>query len=709
MPTNHRQSTIKLARLALESTETPALANVWTKDSSHLLLVGEINLPYATAQGIGAALLTRIDELWLEAPQQLETAEEILEGILLEVNKLLTHLLTPYPYNPQAPRYHLSMVFFRAPEICVSTIGSAGAFVVSLTRFTNIVKTSVVTSGDTGPLARRPLFQQLISGQLKNGETLLLTNPGLLDFFSVEKLRQIIVQNAPGMATTILNKLLSNLDRQPPVSLIVLKTGSRPEINQADSLDHLIKTEAATAGILKPNLWGYFKSGLNKLLPSHSRSVTSDINLEEEELPRVAPTKYRPSKTAFLVKALKKSKNIISNIHIPWRRSEIKDLITNLIEKSIRRYRSLTQVYRVLATIVIVLVFIFAYSIVSTGKGNLAVNLTKNYQAILSSISEKQSEIEASLIYHDDAKVARLLDEARALLLTLPQRNKEQKQQYQATQKTLNLLGLRVLKQATINEPMLVMDLTTLKTTNWQSLLWTDELIAVSENGLLAITGENQQAKKLFSLPNQVSPITASYLINKDSAIINTSINTPALVNFTNQTAEIITRELPNIVDANPFDGERLYFLSSEPTTIYRITIVDSTVSSPVKWLRADQGELSDATSLTVDGAIYVLRNGNSIEQYIRGSKRDFGIAAINPAINNATKIRTASEEDYLYILEPATKRIIVIDKKGTLIVQLLLPTLQRIKDIAIDETSQLLYLLSDDKVYQVDIKEYEQ
>ncbi|MFA4936695.1 MAG: hypothetical protein WC575_00155 [Patescibacteria group bacterium] len=689
---------IKLARLAIENMQTPSLANVWSRDNEHLLLVGELDLPYATAQGVGAALLSRIDSLWYETTHRLELAEEIMENILMEVNKTLARLLSPFPFNPQAPRYHLAIALFRNPEICVSTIGAASAFVISTTRFTNIVKTSIQNDNDYSVISKKPVFQQLISGHLKLGESLLLSNPGIMDYFSVDKLRQIISTAAPGSATKIIEKLITQMDRQPPVSLIILNLSTPQHITTTeDSVNQLIRSAKRTTNILKPNFFLHIKAKIIRLLPTLKNIASFQYNNRSKPVSQSVISEESEHSTT--VRLTKKIINIITNIHIPWRRSELKNYVISSFEKIIKQYRSSVQIHRVLGTIVLILVFIFSYSIVLSGRINLQGSDNNNYKTIINNITEKRGAIEASLIYHDDAKAAKLLDEARILLAQLPRKAKDQKQEYQQLSDSLNQLGQRALRQIVVLEPKLVGDLSLLETGHWRGLLWMNKLIAYSESGRLATTSEESGSKILFTLSN-TGPIKYATPVNQTLALFNSNSNLNFLVNITTKVNEPISRQFPDLKDISPYDGQNVYLLSNNPSLIYRTTLTDNSLSSASRWLNTSQDELKNAVSLTVDGSIYILYSNGLIEKYVRGVNKNFPSPTINPNVTSANKIRTSSDTDYLYILETATKRIIVIDKQGIIVAQLMFPTLTAPTDIVINKTNNLIFILDGDKVY---------
>ena len=62
---------------------------------------------------------------------------------------------------------------------------------------------------------------------------------------------------------------------------------------------------------------------------------------------------------------------------------------------------------------------------------------------------------------------------------------------------------------------------------------------------------------------------------------------------------------------------------------------------------------------------------------------------------------------EYIYILEPSTKRVVVINKDGELMVQLIFSSLNNISDFTVDFDNDELYILSGNRVYQSKISGY--
>ena len=81
--------------------------------------------------------------------------------------------------------------------------------------------------------------------------------------------------------------------------------------------------------------------------------------------------------------------------------------------------------------------------------------------------------------------------------------------------------------------------------------------------------------------------------------------------------------------------------------------------------------------------------------EFLKGKKTNFALKLVDPPLTQIKKIWTDENSDYLYVLDPSAKRLIVFHKKdGLLKVQYVSPAFADLKDFSIDEKSKLAYLL---------------
>jgi len=77
-----------------------------------------------------------------------------------------------------------------------------------------------------------------------------------------------------------------------------------------------------------------------------------------------------------------------------------------------------------------------------------------------------------------------------------------------------------------------------------------------------------------------------------------------------------------------------------------------------------EDSPLSEATSLTIDGSIYVFENGE-IFKYLRGERADFSLEGLVTPFGEDAMLYTNTELEDLYVLDPANSRVVVLSKEG--------------------------------------------
>jgi len=76
----------------------------------------------------------------------------------------------------------------------------------------------------------------------------------------------------------------------------------------------------------------------------------------------------------------------------------------------------------------------------------------------------------------------------------------------------------------------------------------------------------------------------------------------------------------------------------------------------------------------------------------------------IDPKMEEPTQMWTYSDVDEIFILEPKQKRIVIIDKYGTLIKQYTSLDWQNPTNMSVDIDNKKLYVIDSGKVYRIDL-----
>lgn len=153
--------------------------------------------------------------------------------------------------------------------------------------------------------------------------------------------------------------------------------------------------------------------------------------------------------------------------------------------------------------------------------------------------------------------------------------------------------------------------------------------------------------------------------------------------------------------------GTRLYTLNPSINQITRQDKKGTELGAPTPWIQ-DGTDVRSATSMALDGTVFVGYPDGTVIQFLKGRKRDFTLATIDPALISLKKILTNENSDYLYVLDATEKRLAVFSKKdGALKAQYLSAKFTDLKDFIIDEAKKTGYFLDGENVVSIPLNHF--
>lgn len=163
--------------------------------------------------------------------------------------------------------------------------------------------------------------------------------------------------------------------------------------------------------------------------------------------------------------------------------------------------------------------------------------------------------------------------------------------------------------------------------------------------------------------------------------------------------------DLTSVVDLKSYLGN-LYFLSPKDGGVLKSFVLEGDkYSKPARWLKEDR-DLSKATSLAVDGSIYVFDSTGRIIKFEAGKVVEFSVSGFDEVFSSTSVIYTDSQSTSIYILDPKSKRIVSLTKDGTYQGRYTVDIGISEKPIfAVDEGVKKAYFLSDLKLQRVDLE----
>ena len=665
--------------------------------------------------------------------------EMAFENALQKVNESLHRLITE-GITRWLDRFQIIVGVLRKSELILSPIGRLQAFFIHREKIVDILE-----QGNLGETKINPLkiFSNIITGQVNPGDQLLFCTSSLLDYFSQEKLKRLISQTGPSESVASLEKILLQADTTTSFGAVVIKMVAvkSPEIapyktreiastavsSPQTSMDDLRRQETKTSEYLSPSLIPNVFKSFRKYTDKTSDILRTKI-LKKAPKRKLAENYYRPIKkeenklkklplyiywtTRWLVKKTTALVNLVINLF--KRQGEIKGKIKDFpfrteqkIHGGVFRFRRLNPRAKRLLIIAIIILFIFSTSIVIIGQRRETSITGQKRQEIIKQIEDKTFEAGSALTYEDEKSAKQLLAEARDLLNQIAK--KIDKETYQTLLNGINAQYEKTKHIVSLQNPNLIQDLTTLSPPENAQNVFTfgNFLYLFNGTGIIKIDLNNKPTENLKTILTDIGQFTLGVKENNNTLLLYQNKNGVVSYNTSSKKFSSLTitfaNQETNIMDLS-FYQSRFYYLDLKNNQIYRHAAAAGGFGPAVAWITDSNIKVADGVSLTVDGSIYLLKNNGQVIKLIQGKQVDFSLDEIDPKLTAGAKIWTDEASKYIYILEPANKRLVQFDKKGNFKNQYRSDQFNDLKAFSVNEKDKKAYILAGTKVFQIDI-----
>lgn len=689
--------------------------------------------------------------------------EVAFENALQKTNQKL-HELILAGQNAWLKKFNCLIAVHKGQELHLAQLGNTFVFLIHNYRILNILEQAGDSFGKINPLK---IFSNIISGTLNENDCLLCCNGSLLDYLSQEKLRRIIIENTPEKTVSLLNQLLSENTGDITFAAIILKveptfekiekkekkftveTASSSNLSAPQtSMSKLIDKERTTSELLTPSLLPNFTKALKGFLVKIQRYQHKKIRQkselflnEEKELTqeKLSETKEFESPQApqppakglgiifaifnYLFQIIKKLFGLIivsmrKMMDFFRQRKTIHGRIRTLPHRTNReaarfliRLKNLSTPRKFILLVAVLLFVVFAYNIVNLGKREEKKQLKEEYANNLNQASEKSSEAEAALIYENEEDARILLSEAKNLLAKIPTGQKEFQNKVTELSKKIQEQLNKVNHIIKIEGPNQVTDLSqTVSDVSPIGLVKLgDSLYAyeTKQNQIFAVSPTDQKVTTLKNTGAVEGNIIKGIPITTNRILFYTTVDQFYEYDtndhsFTNKVVESANVD-KKIQDFDTYLS-RIYTLDTKNNQVFRHEKTQDKHSKGIPWIIEEKLDLSNATSLALDGSVYIAKNNGEIWKLFGGKRvNDFKPSKIDPLFSTPTKIITTPELTRLYILDPNNKRIVVLNKEGGLVNQYYSEQFDNLKDFTVSEKEKAIYLLNGNKIFKIE------
>lgn len=662
--------------------------------------------------------------------------DRAFERTLVQVNQRL-HEAISAGVQQWVDGANILVVAIKQQTLLAAHVGQVHAYIVRRERLHPILSTADTVK----PNALR-MFGHVVSGQIEPGDRVLFCTTSLLDYFSLEKVRRLLIDFSPSDVVRQMEATLLSADSHYAVAAIAIEASTisdpMPLISRAGtsptytvrenapqaSMDRLLSRQHATEQLLTPSVW----PAIRDVFQSIGRGLSGFIRTVVFRRPprrtipgATLPTPpNRPAKPSWAQTMWSTARSGIASTLAGLRRRVVRPRLSSpaaplkpfrpesprqWLHRFVRWITALRRPQQL--AIALVLITIVSLSAALSFRGHGTTTTSTNTD-LPSQIRQYIAQAQAALLYGGDVTAQQAIATADELYDQLPHRSKADKATQSALSSELAAIHLRVDHVNTIANPTVLATLGGLPN-NFSGR----QLYHAGSTIVVADPEHNQVA----TMADRGKPTPTSSALTLDTGTLTTgaTLSTSALVFGTNRQTfvhfNVEQRQWKPLDSAFPQTQPRIQAISSYLNRVYvldtnhqqiiRFSFGGSSLGRGVAWLQAS-ASLSAARQLAVDGSIFVLQPGAKVQEFLSGRLTSFALSTIHPTLTDATRLWTDVASTHLYVLDPNQRRVVVFDKDGRLVDQYSSPQWTDLRDVTANEKTKTLYVLNGSTIHTV-------
>jgi hypothetical protein len=587
-------------------------------------------------------------------------------------------------------------------QIFVSGIGTLHALFLHKTAKQRYVIYELNKQFDHTESWEKP-FTTVLDGELHPGDVFYVATHVSAREIGLGDLQDILVTLPPKGALQRIEQHLHRDTAYGAISFQVAdkqKKGALKKVNPLTSIEDLSKTKEETTNLLgeqSPNLFKNAKTVFANFMQTLSSPGVSGPKATTKRILRIV-IKGIATFLALAVKALHRFTALVGETIKRVRSKEKHKSQSSPKKAPIALKERIVQLPKRTKYISIGLTLIAILLITTVGTSKLKKENSQQdlvIDTIISKVEEKKDEAQANLIYEDTEQAKTLINEAFALLETVPQDFQDQ-EKVSSLESDLNaiLLEIRGIQEVDIRVLADIAGPTDDYFVNGFEINGT--IYAVKSN--LEVIKYNELNQRLDTTILTIGSVDNPTLaVPSDSNIIIADVNQSlGLADLANNTLNPIvsgTNDFASL-EAMQIYNSNLYAIAASDNQIIKMRPQNNGFDAGTPWITANSSDLSNMISLAIDGDIYTLTN-NDILKFSSGKQQNFNIDTVDPILKNPLKIWTDIDSNYLYVLDPQEGRVIVFNKTGSFITQYISDQLKGAVDIAIREDKNTIVAIT--------------
>jgi len=534
-------------------------------------------------------------------------------------------------------------------------------------------------------------FSQITVGEAVSGDVLIIANYSLFDFFSLEKIKDVVLKLNPNTVAEQLKNLANGVSGAEIVGLILKYNGVVAKKTESSSQKYLQEFYGSEESMQQ----------LGNLEQRTSRTLSASLwpNLLKLKKFLFENIKFKRCKKSARKELSLPKENVKSDINklsqSVWpQKINIGRLKAAIIKTGIFNNK------KIVMRSIMFLIIIFAASIFYLNYEKKVVKRTQELEIKLSLITDKKNQAEAVLIY-DKEKAQTLLQEALDLSKSYYGVEAKWQNAFNGEEKAVIALLNKInnIYEVSLN---IVADLSSINSPIknifknkgvWQIFLDNGSFYELDNKTQSPVyLWQDEKIKLLVEIESNIIYLDQNnkiYFLNKDG----------------------VTKELPINLAANTAVAEvvsyndNFYYLDNIVGDIKKISFPLTDVPKISVWYFDDKNLIKGARSMMIDGNIWLV-NGDKILKFFKGKKENFSLGKINQPLGNDLEIYTEKDWSLLYILDKQNKRLMVVNKEnGAILRQYLNNDLGAVKKIIIDDKQENALVVIEKNIYKMEVK----
>lgn len=152
--------------------------------------------------------------------------------------------------------------------------------------------------------------------------------------------------------------------------------------------------------------------------------------------------------------------------------------------------------------------------------------------------------------------------------------------------------------------------------------------------------------------------------------------------------------------------GGNLYLLDTQKSRIWKYVSTDAGFSELREYLNPDSlPDLSHATSMAIDGSVWVGTSDGTILRFSQGREMTLIIKGVEPGFGKRLIVYTNDALKHVYVLDSDNKRVVLLDRDGMYAGQYTWQGNIAITQLVVSEALKKILFLAGGKIYSLEMK----